>query len=155
MRGSCDLVVAPEAGGFGDEGTVSIGDFVAISANAHLYSATNMIEYPPDPGQLISMSHMAPPDRKHIMARPIEIEAYAFIGMQASIMPGVRIGRGAVIHANTELWRSVPPFANIGGVPRGHQIGWRRPRRASPHLGSAPADEGPAMDDAEVQDHET
>lgn len=115
-------------------GGVQIGDFVGVSANTHLYSATNTIQRPEDPGQLISMSHMAPHDQQHVIERPIIVEDYAFIGLKASIMPGVRIGRGAVIHANAEVTRSVPPYANIGGIARGRQIGWRMPRRPSPKL---------------------
>ncbi|HWL93488.1 MAG TPA: hypothetical protein VNT79_08120, partial [Phycisphaerae bacterium] len=44
------------------------------------------------------------------------------------------IGRGAIVHANTELLRSVPPFSNFGGVPRGRHIGWRKPLRLSPKM---------------------
>ncbi|MBN2559853.1 MAG: GNAT family N-acetyltransferase [Phycisphaerae bacterium] len=118
-------------------GGVEIGDMVGISANAHFYSASNTIELPSDPGQLISMSHIAPHDQQHIIEAPVIIEEYAFIGMMARIMPGVRVGRAAIIHANTELRRSVPAFANIGGVHQGRQIGWRKPRRPSPRLALA------------------
>lgn len=112
-------------------GGVEIGDFAGIMAHAHLYSATGVIEKPEDPGQLVSMSHMAPPDQQHIVEAPIIIEPYALVGMMARIMPGVRIGRGAIVHSNAELTKDVPPFANFGGIPRGKLIGWRRPRRRS------------------------
>jgi len=115
-------------------GGVRIGDYVGISSNAHLYSATGTIERPADPGQLVGMSHMAPRDHQHTIEKPIVIEPYSFIGMMTRILPGVRIGFGAVVHANCELTRDVPAFANIGGVARGRQIGWRRPRRKSPNL---------------------
>ncbi|MBK8267977.1 MAG: hypothetical protein IPK83_06570 [Planctomycetes bacterium] len=112
-------------------GTVVIQDNVGVSALAHLYSATNTIEFPNDPGMLISMSHRAPIKHQHVVEGPIVVEEYAFIGMMARIMPNVRIGYGAVIHGATELTKDVPPFANIGGPPRGRQIGWRKPRRPS------------------------
>lgn len=123
-------------------GGVEIRDFVGIMANAHLYSATGVIERPQDPGQLISMSHMAPHDQQYVYESPILIDDFAFVGMMTRIMPGVKIGYGAIVHANCEVTQEVPPFANIGAVPRGRQIGWRRPRRRSPHLngnGEAPA----------------
>lgn len=121
-------------------GTVMIRDCVGISALTHIYSATNTIELPADPGQLISMSHMAPTNQQHIVEGPVMIEPYAFVGMMSRIMPGVRIGFGAVVHAATELTRDVPPFANFAGLPRGRQIGWRQPRRPSPKLPKAAAD---------------
>jgi acetyltransferase-like isoleucine patch superfamily enzyme len=119
-------------------GGVEIRDYVGIMANAHLYSATGVVERPGDPGQLISMSHSAPHDQQHIVEGPIQIDHYAFIGMMTRIMPGVKVGFGAVVHGNCELTRDVPPFANIGAVPRGRQIGWRRPRRRSPRLNHDP-----------------
>ena len=115
-------------------GGVEIRDFVGVMANAHLYSATGVVERPEDPGQLISMSHMAPHDQQHIVEGLIVIEEFAFVGMLTLIMPGIRVGRGAVIHPNSQLRHDVPAFANIGGVPPGRQIGWRKPRRLSPHL---------------------
>lgn len=115
-------------------GGVEIGDFVGIMAYVHIYSATGGIENPHDPGQLASMSHTAPADRQFIIEAPVVVEDYAVIGMMAKLLPGVRIGKGAVIHSGAELTRNVLPFANHSGSVRGKQIGWRRPRRKSPHL---------------------
>jgi len=125
-------------------GGVEIRDFVGIMANAHLYSATGVIERPSDPGQLVSMSHTAPADMQQVIEAPIVIEEYAVLGMMSRVMPGVRIGRGAVIHANSEITRNVEPFANFGGGPRAKQIGWRRPRRRSPSLPPSPANDDAA-----------
>ncbi len=113
-------------------GGVKIGNFVGVMANAHLYSATGVIERPADPGQLISMSHMAHASHQHIVEGPIQIGEYAMIGMSARLMPNVRIGRGAIVHSGCEVSSDVRSFANFGGLPRGRQIGWRMPRRRSP-----------------------
>ncbi|HPF38403.1 MAG TPA: GNAT family N-acetyltransferase [Phycisphaerae bacterium] len=113
-------------------GGVRIGNFVGVMANAHLYSATGVIVKPSDPGQLISMSHMAHATHQHIVEGPIEIGEYAMIGMSARLMPNIRIGRGAIVHAGCEVTGDVQPFANFGGLPRGRRIGWRKPARKSP-----------------------
>ncbi len=115
-------------------GGVRIGNCVGVMANAHVYSATGVIEHPDDPGRLMTMSHMAPPEQQHAIEAPIRIDDHALIGMMARVMPGVHVGRGAIVHGLAELTRDVPPFANIGALPRGRQIGWRKPRRPSPIL---------------------
>ncbi len=115
-------------------GGLVIEDFVSMSADVRLYSASNTIEDPDDPGRLISMSHVAPPGLQHTIEAPVVIEAYVFIGMMTCVLPGVRIGCGAIIHPNCEITRDVPTFAHVGGMPRGRQIGWRQPRRRSPLL---------------------
>jgi acetyltransferase-like isoleucine patch superfamily enzyme len=119
-------------------GGVKIGDCVGVMANAHLYSATGVVERPSDPGQLMAMSHMAPQSQQHVLEKPIVVEDYAIIGMMVRVMPGVRISYGAVVHADCEVVHSIPPFANFGGIPRGRQIGWRRPRRPASQGDSQP-----------------
>ncbi len=48
---------------------------------------------------------------------PVHIEAGADIGARAVILPGVRIGRGAVVGAGAVVTRDVPPLAVVAGVP--------------------------------------
>lgn len=47
-------------------------------------------------------------------ARPVTIEDDVFIGPHCVILPGVRIGRGAVIRAGTVVSRDVPPGVLYG-----------------------------------------
>ncbi|AFH95073.1 CatB-related O-acetyltransferase [Providencia stuartii] len=48
----------------------------------------------------------------------------AWIGMRAFIMPGVHIGEGAVIAANSVVVKNVAPYSIVGGNPA-KQIGYR------------------------------
>jgi maltose O-acetyltransferase len=48
---------------------------------------------------------------------PVVIEDYVWIGHRAIIMPGVTLGRGAVVAAGAVVTKSVPPMAIVGGVP--------------------------------------
>jgi hypothetical protein len=43
--------------------------------------------------------------------------AAAWFGYQAAIMPGVRIGDGAIIAAGAVVTADVPPYAIVGGNP--------------------------------------
>jgi acetyltransferase-like isoleucine patch superfamily enzyme len=48
---------------------------------------------------------------------PVEICDGAFLGMGVRILPGVRVGRGAVIGANAVVTKDVPDFHIATGVP--------------------------------------
>lgn len=48
---------------------------------------------------------------------PITIGDYVFIGPRAIILPGVKIGNGAVIAAGAVVVKDVPEKAIVGGVP--------------------------------------
>lgn len=69
---------------------------------------------------LVTSSH---PNRSRIapvapVARgPVTIEADAWIGAGAIILPGVRIGRGAVVGAGSVVTRDIAPLAVVGGQP--------------------------------------
>ena len=47
----------------------------------------------------------------------IVIEDDVWIGMNVTIMSGVKISRGAVIGTNSLVTKNVPPYAIVGGVP--------------------------------------
>lgn len=46
-----------------------------------------------------------------------EIGSDAWIGVDAVILRGVKVGIGAVVAANAVVTRDVPPYAVVGGVP--------------------------------------
>jgi acetyltransferase-like isoleucine patch superfamily enzyme len=48
---------------------------------------------------------------------PVVIEDYAWICSRAIILPGVCIGRGAVVAAGAVVTRSVAPYTVVGGTP--------------------------------------
>jgi acetyltransferase-like isoleucine patch superfamily enzyme len=50
-------------------------------------------------------------------AAAVVIEDDAFIGPSVTILPNVRIGRGAVVTAGSVVSRSVPPLTMVQGVP--------------------------------------
>lgn len=48
---------------------------------------------------------------------PVIIEDYAWVSCRVVILPGVTIGKGAVVAAGTVVTKDVPPYAIVGGVP--------------------------------------
>jgi acetyltransferase-like isoleucine patch superfamily enzyme len=57
-------------------------------------------------------------DREKMPApRPVIIEDDVFVGAKASIMPGVTIGRGAIVGTASVVSSDVPPFTMVLGVP--------------------------------------
>jgi len=49
--------------------------------------------------------------------KPVNIEDYVWIGTRATILPGVTIGKGAVIAAGAVVSRDVDPYSVMAGVP--------------------------------------
>jgi len=49
--------------------------------------------------------------------RPVEIADHVWIGTRAMIMPGVTVGRGAVVAAGAVVTKDVAPGEIVGGVP--------------------------------------
>ena len=81
-------------------GGITIEDNVIISPNV----------------QLISNNH-DPYDRYVITCKPILIKEGALIGAGATILPGVTIGKYAIIGANSVVSRDIPDFGVAIGTP--------------------------------------
>jgi acetyltransferase-like isoleucine patch superfamily enzyme len=50
-------------------------------------------------------------------SKDIYIDDYVWIGARATILPGVRLGRGAVICAGAVVTKDVEDFAVVAGIP--------------------------------------
>ncbi len=68
---------------------------------------------------LVTAGHPVEPHerRDYITAAPITIETNVWIGAAAMVLPGVRIGAGAVVAAGAVVTHDVPAAAVVAGVP--------------------------------------
>lgn len=67
---------------------------------------------------LITENHpLNPKLRKGLIGKPIHIKKNAWIGANATILPGVTIGENAVIAAGAVVSKDVPDNMVVGGIP--------------------------------------
>ncbi|CAH0205521.1 DapH/DapD/GlmU-related protein [Chryseobacterium sp. Bi04] len=67
---------------------------------------------------LITENHpLNPQDRKGLIGKPILIKKNAWIGANATILPGVTIGENAVVAAGAVVSKNVPDNSIVGGIP--------------------------------------
>ena len=99
---------------------LKIGSHVDIASSVMIYNSEHDIE-----------SH-------DFSAReePVEIGDYRFLGPRVIILPGVKIGKGAVVAAGAVVTKDVPDFVIVGGVPA-KIIGERKNKNLKYHLGRA------------------
>ena len=91
-----------------NRGGLSIGENVSISAETCILTADHDPHDPAFGGR----------------NRPVVIEDYVFIGTRALILPGVRLGRGAVVGAGSVVTKEVAPLSIVAGSPA-REIGKR------------------------------
>jgi acetyltransferase-like isoleucine patch superfamily enzyme len=48
---------------------------------------------------------------------PVRIRAWADVGINAVVLPGVTVGRGAIVGAGAVVTQDIPDFATVAGVP--------------------------------------
>jgi acetyltransferase-like isoleucine patch superfamily enzyme len=105
-----------EASGINDHarlyGTVSIGRYAAVGPNLMVASSTHVYASP-EPWRLIGEQELAHPGPE----AEVRIGDDVWIGINVVIMPGVTIGRGAVIGANSVVTKDVPPYTVAAGAP--------------------------------------
>lgn len=81
-------------------GGITIEDDVMIAANA----------------SLISNNH-DPYDRQVLTCRPVLIKKGAWIGAGATVLPGVSVGKYAIVGAGAVVTKDVPDYAVVLGAP--------------------------------------
>ena len=87
---------------FQDQGGIYIGDGTLIGHNV----------------VLATLNHAkSPSERSSMIPAPIHIGKDVWIGSNATVLPGVTIGDGAIIAAGAVVTKNVPERTIVGGVP--------------------------------------
>jgi maltose O-acetyltransferase len=67
--------------------------------------------------QIFTMEHDIDAPDFHAIGAPVVIDDYVVIGTRVTILPGVHIGKGAVIASGAVVTKDVQAYAVVGGVP--------------------------------------
>ena len=86
---------------------VEIGDDVMMGPQVVIFTANHCFDSCDTPMRL----------QGHTDPQKVVIEDDVWIGLRVIIMPGVRIGKGAIIAAGAVVTKDVPPYAIVGGIP--------------------------------------
>ncbi|UEJ82400.1 sugar O-acetyltransferase [Brachybacterium halotolerans subsp. kimchii] len=87
---------------FQDQGGITLGDDCLIGHNV----------------VIATLNHDLDPSRRATtIPRPVVVGESAWIGANATLLPGVTIGKGAVVAAGAVVTKDVPPRTVVGGVP--------------------------------------
>jgi maltose O-acetyltransferase len=82
-------------------GQITIRDYVSISQEVIILTADHDLDSPDFMGR----------------NRAVVIDDFVWIGTRAVILPGVHVGRGAVIAAGAVVTKDVLPYSVVAGVP--------------------------------------
>ena len=108
-------------------GGIKIGDHVGIGAGSKIYSGSHLYRDPEkEDNKLLSGSELAPLDKQYVIEKPVIIEDYAWMGINTVVLPGVKIGKGAILGAGSVVTTDIPPFTVAVGVPA--KVIKRRPK---------------------------
>ncbi len=99
---------------------LTIGDYVDIASDV----------------MILNSEHDINSEDFHAICAAVYIANYVFIGPRAIILPGVKIGKGAVIAAGAVVTKDVGEYEVVGGVPAA-VIGERKVKDLHYKLGRA------------------
>jgi acetyltransferase-like isoleucine patch superfamily enzyme len=102
----------------GDDVDLATGVIVTTSGGVTI-GARTLVGYR---AQILSTNHVVPDGQAAIFTsghekKPVCIGEDAWIGAQAIILPGVSIGKGAVVAAGSVVSKDVDDYTIVAGVP--------------------------------------
>ena len=103
-------------------GPVSIGRYNAIGPEV-LFQGNNHTTRRPSQ-QVLFYKRLFDTNLPHRTKGGIELGSDVWIGRRAIILPGVKIGHGAIVGAGSVVTKDVEPYSVVAGVPA-EKIKWR------------------------------
>ena len=95
----------------GGGGKLVIGNFVNVSAGAHLVTGSDSVE-----GDAL-VGAACPLELRNVNRSIIILEDYSWVGTNATILPGITIGEGAVVGAGAVVTKNIEPWTIVVGNP--------------------------------------
>lgn len=101
---------------------ISIGDYCFINKGVMLdgrggkLTIGNNVDIAQETN-IWTLSHDPHNDLHQVWGADVIIEDYAWLGSRCTIMPGVTVGRGAVVAAGSIVTKDVPAMAMVAGIP--------------------------------------
>ena len=123
-------------------GTVSIGGHTHIAAGVYIYGGggvdigarsklsplVTILSQTDDFTDGSLAGPLAPHALRHVISAPVVLERHALVGAGCVLLPGVTVGFGASVGAQSLVREDVPAHAVVAGVPA-RVIGTRDPER--------------------------
>ncbi|MCB1144789.1 MAG: acyltransferase [Leptospiraceae bacterium] len=100
---------------------IHLGHHVIINRNCYLDGRIgikfhNNISISPEV-YILSLEHEPNDPFFATKGKEVEIEDYVWIGAKAMILPGVKIGKGAIVAAGSVVRKDVEEYSIVGGIP--------------------------------------
>lgn len=86
-------------------------DMVVIGSRVTIANAVSIL------GEITAVNSGLEAEFGITKAAPVIVEDDVYIGVKATILPGIRVGRMATVGANTLVTADVPPYGVMLGVP--------------------------------------
>lgn len=110
---------------FGDGSKLSIGNYSGLGLNCRIHGPVSIGDYVMMGPDVLIVTRNHRFDRVDVPmalqgsseARSVIIGDDVWIGARSVILPGVRIGNGAVIGACSVVTKDIPAYAIVGGNP--------------------------------------
>jgi acetyltransferase-like isoleucine patch superfamily enzyme len=117
-------------------GGVTIGDWVGFGPDVKVWSMNHRFDDPDRPWLTQGWERKA-----------VVIEDDVWLGANVFVMPGVTIGKGAIVSAGAVVNKTIPPYGIVVGNP-GRVVGWRKQPAAAPAAAASGAPEQVAQVEA-------
>ena len=146
LEATGDLTIGPHTTvqrGSSFNGTVAIGARCVIAPNVFISSGSHLFDR--WPGLPVGeQERRATADGGSLEDRPVRVGEDCWLGVNVVIAPGVTVGRGAIVGANSVVTRDVGPYEVVAGSPAAfirHRLDWRPPQ----HLDATSEDAVPYL----------
>lgn len=98
-------------------GNVRLGRYCVLSYDIYISSGNHVFDRQPSALIKDQDREFGSLDSLRPDANPVVIEDDVWLGVHVVVMPGITIGRGCVVGANSVVTRSLPPYCVAAGVP--------------------------------------